>query len=185
MRAEAIITQLVFEHALRIRVKAETTDSAAGAKAIDSTPTTPDSASIAEHSPQSSGDEGTLHTSSTSDQSREASTATTLHASSASTTSSGSVAGKKGKKGGKDAQAAKDAEAAKEEESAKSGDGSNLVGRINNLVTTDLENIVDARDFLWIIVYIPVQIALCIVFLYQVLGWRLVFVLWSFLIADC
>ncbi|KAF9449128.1 multidrug resistance-associated ABC transporter [Macrolepiota fuliginosa MF-IS2] len=46
----------------------------------------------------------------------------------------------------------------------------NLVGKINNLVTTDTTNIVDARDFLFVVLYYPLQIILCIVFLYQVLG---------------
>jgi hypothetical protein len=50
--------------------------------------------------------------------------------------------------------------------------GENLVGKINNLVTTDLANIVEARDFLLAVFFIPLQITLCIVFLYAVLGWR-------------
>ena len=49
---------------------------------------------------------------------------------------------------------------------------SNLVGKINNLVSTDLENIVEARDFFLLVFYVPVQMALCIVFLYMILGWR-------------
>lgn len=48
----------------------------------------------------------------------------------------------------------------------------NLVGKINNLVTTDLENIIESRDFVMILVYVPVQVTLCIVFLYAILGWR-------------
>ena len=48
----------------------------------------------------------------------------------------------------------------------------NLVGKINNLVTTDLGNIVDARSsFLYLLIFIPLQISLCIVFLYNILGW--------------
>lgn len=49
---------------------------------------------------------------------------------------------------------------------------SNLVGKINNLVTTDLGNIVDSRDFLYMVLYTPVQIAVGMVFLYNILGWR-------------
>lgn len=59
----------------------------------------------------------------------------------------------------------------KETDDAPSSDTNNLVGKINNLVTTDLENITDGRDFLFVIIYIPVQIVLCMVFLYAVLGW--------------
>jgi hypothetical protein len=51
---------------------------------------------------------------------------------------------------------------------------SNLVGRINNLVTTDLGNIIDARDLMFVLVYIPLQIILCMTFLYLLLGWRCV-----------
>lgn len=50
----------------------------------------------------------------------------------------------------------------------------NLVGRLNNLVTTDLGNITGARDVLYIVVYIPMQITLCMLFLYLILGWRYV-----------
>ncbi|KAF9449105.1 multidrug resistance-associated ABC transporter [Macrolepiota fuliginosa MF-IS2] len=46
----------------------------------------------------------------------------------------------------------------------------NLVGKINNLVTTDMVNVVEARDFLFLIGYHPLQIILSIIFLYQVLG---------------
>jgi len=52
--------------------------------------------------------------------------------------------------------------------------GKNLVGKINNLVSTDLNNIVDGRDFLMIAVVCPIQIILCVVFLYKILGWRYV-----------
>lgn len=66
----------------------------------------------------------------------------------------------------------------------------NLVGKINNLVTTDLNNIVDGRDFLMIceseilawnvrdlqnfplVPYTPLQIGVCTWFLYRILGWR-------------
>jgi hypothetical protein len=85
----------------------------------------------------------------------------TLRASSSSEVSSASSKGK-----GKATKAPKDSD--KDEHAS----GENLVGKINNLVTTDLANIVEARDFLLAAVYIPLQITLCIVFLYAVLGWR-------------
>ncbi|PBK89786.1 P-loop containing nucleoside triphosphate hydrolase protein [Armillaria gallica] len=47
----------------------------------------------------------------------------------------------------------------------------NLVGKINNLVTTDLSNIADSRDFMRLLVYVPLQLILCVVFLYVILGW--------------
>lgn len=60
------------------------------------------------------------------------------------------------------------------DDKSESSSASNLVGKINNLVTTDLGNIVDSRDFLYMVLYIPLQITLCMVFLYLILGWRCV-----------
>lgn len=50
-------------------------------------------------------------------------------------------------------------------------DAHNLTGKINNLVTTDMGNIVDGRNFVFVLVAIPLQIILCITFLYALLGW--------------
>ncbi|KAF7377593.1 p-loop containing nucleoside triphosphate hydrolase protein [Mycena sanguinolenta] len=47
----------------------------------------------------------------------------------------------------------------------------NLVGKLNNLVTSDLQNITDAKDFMLLFVNMPLQLILCIWFLYVVLGW--------------
>lgn len=162
MRAEAIIVQLVFEHSLRIRMKAETTNSGSSpAESLSAIPLTPDSESMTEDhttdeaSGSSAGDETTMV-----DGSRDA----ILLDSSASTSSSSSAAKQKAvaPKEVKTEAAAKPSEA----------DGSNLVGKINNLVTTDLGNIIDARDFLFILIQMPLQVGLCISFLYAILGWR-------------
>ncbi|PBK77153.1 hypothetical protein ARMSODRAFT_949046 [Armillaria solidipes] len=156
VRTEAIITQLVFEHSLRIRVKASTADSSG-----KSTAPTPDNASIIEDAPssESSGSSTTLHGTSdaVSINSRDANcdVSTTNQASSSSTEVT------------QESTSGQDASATP----AAQSDTSNLVGKINNLVTTDLGNIIDARDFLLIGVYVPVQITLCICFLYIVLGW--------------
>ncbi|KAL0579441.1 hypothetical protein V5O48_002547 [Marasmius crinis-equi] len=141
VRAQAIITQLVFEHSLRIRVKAEAPDSPANVPATSESPTGYSSETETEGSV-----EGTVV-----DHSR----ATTVQGGSEDSTSSLKDAKKNEKKA----------------ESAPTSDSSNLVGKINNLVTTDLDNIVETRDFLFVVLYVPVQIALAIVFLYVVLGW--------------
>uniref|UniRef100_A0A8H7XNY7 P-loop containing nucleoside triphosphate hydrolase protein n=1 Tax=Psilocybe cubensis TaxID=181762 RepID=A0A8H7XNY7_PSICU len=47
----------------------------------------------------------------------------------------------------------------------------NLIGKLNNLVTTDLVNIVDGGDFLTVGLYVPMQITFSIIFLYQIFGW--------------
>lgn len=73
---------------------------------------------------------------------------------------------------------------------AKEPTAENLIGKINNLVTTDLNNITEARDFLFLgecttlfaiqrlcsddvgkVLYVPLQVALCVWFLYSILGW--------------
>ncbi|KAF8845471.1 hypothetical protein BDN67DRAFT_993677 [Paxillus ammoniavirescens] len=143
VRTECIVTQLLFEHALRIRMKAETPENV---KSAESTISTPDSASIAE-----------------SNTAVEASSASSDGAHSNSTSTLGSATAK-GKQKAKDE--ADDAEAKKSTSSAD-----NLVGKINNLVTTDLGNITDGRDFLLVFPYIPLQVGMCIWFLYGILGW--------------
>ncbi|KAJ7088653.1 multidrug resistance-associated ABC transporter, partial [Mycena epipterygia] len=47
----------------------------------------------------------------------------------------------------------------------------NLIGKLNNLVTSDLQNITEAKDIMLLFVNLPVQLTLCIWFLYVVLGW--------------
>ncbi|KAI0068112.1 P-loop containing nucleoside triphosphate hydrolase protein [Artomyces pyxidatus] len=49
--------------------------------------------------------------------------------------------------------------------------GGNTLGKINNLVTTDLSNLTDGRDILLLVVNVPLQLAMCTWFLYTYLGW--------------
>ena len=137
----------MFEHALRIRMKSESNESSASRPSTE--PSTPDTASVAESTTVNHSVEGTNET-----------TTSTLSAQS-SPSSSDRDSTKKGKKSkGED-----------KEEGKKGGKGSNLVGKITNLVSTDLNNIVDGRDFPMLFISLPLQIVLCIVFLYKVLGW--------------
>ncbi|PBK67572.1 P-loop containing nucleoside triphosphate hydrolase protein [Armillaria solidipes] len=110
VRAEGIITQLVFEHALRIRAKAETDNPASGKFQPRDLIDTPEEAS-------------------------------------------------------------EDLQNPAEAKLGQYSEGKNLIGRINNLVTTDLKNITDARGFVQLLVYTPPQLILCVVFLYVILGW--------------
>ncbi|KAI3622081.1 atp-binding cassette transporter [Moniliophthora roreri] len=146
VRTQAIITQLVFEHSLRIRVKAEPADSTSGTSTP--APSTPETASSLNEERSDNSD---------------ASTAVDEHGHSRSETLQGSTTSTSTTKQKKPEGIKSEAE--------PTSDASNLVGKINNLVTTDLDNIVDARDFLWVLVYVPAQITLCMVFLYIVLGW--------------
>ncbi|KAH7912982.1 hypothetical protein BJ138DRAFT_1225912, partial [Hygrophoropsis aurantiaca] len=147
VRTEGTITQLVFEHALRIRMKAELPDDNIN---NTDTPTvsSPDTPSITQRrtaspeGPDGSDDE-TVHASSMDDRSplRMATLKT------------------------------QDSKTGKEDsDSQPKSSADNLVGKMNNLVTTDLTNIIEGRDFLFLVLYIPLQTALCIWFLYGILG---------------
>ncbi|KAI9434147.1 hypothetical protein H4582DRAFT_2112597 [Lactarius indigo] len=151
VRVTAIVTQLVFEHALRIRVKAETSSSPAATP--DATPearseaTTPDSGSVVEIniiSEQAGG-------SGEETRSEQSTTAASSVKSTRKEESPGSDSGR--------------------EDGDEPGSSRNLVGKMNNLVSADLENIVEGRDFLLLVLYIPLQIVICVWFLYNILGW--------------
>ncbi|KAF9521634.1 hypothetical protein CPB83DRAFT_865377 [Crepidotus variabilis] len=47
----------------------------------------------------------------------------------------------------------------------------NFVGRLNTLVTVDMENIVAAKEFLMVVLQTPLELSLAIAFLYTVLDW--------------
>jgi hypothetical protein len=125
VRVTAIITQLVFEHALRIRVKAETSSSQAPTPTATpegrSEATTPDGGSVVEINIVSE-DAGRGSEEVQSEQ---------------SITAASSIKGKR----------KEEAPSSKEDANEPAG-SRNLVGKMNNLVSTDLENLVDGRDFL-------------------------------------
>ncbi|KAH9912641.1 uncharacterized protein B0H18DRAFT_889646 [Fomitopsis serialis] len=162
VRTTSIITQLLFEHSLRIRMKAEVADTPASST-VTTAVGTPENGSIAEtegvhslgptegenHSPTSSEDETIL--------------ASTISVASTSTNAKGKSKFKAPSPTGEGKR-----EEPKKSEGARGG---NLVGKINNLVTTDLDNLIKGRDFLLIVIEIPLQLALCIWFLYSILGW--------------
>ncbi|KAJ7059261.1 P-loop containing nucleoside triphosphate hydrolase protein [Mycena amicta] len=141
VRTESIITQLVFSHSLRIRMKADTTEAKepVGEATTESLPLQAD----AERGTGAGG----------SDDETESATVQPSSTSVKSTTSS--VKDKKKKDEDKPKGAKKD---------------QSMGGMINNLVTTDLANIADGREFL-VLLYIPCQLAIGIYFLYVLLGW--------------
>ncbi|KZV76922.1 P-loop containing nucleoside triphosphate hydrolase protein [Peniophora sp. CONT] len=63
------------------------------------------------------------------------------------------------------------AETKSNEEGQAGKEADNIVGKITNLVTTDVDNIVDARDFLTLVLLTPLHIAFSIWMLYSLLGW--------------
>ncbi|KAF8803422.1 multidrug resistance-associated ABC transporter [Phlegmacium glaucopus] len=109
---ESLLTQLVFEHSLRIRLKAEgpTEDGPSESQSVEGS-------TMSEDDTESD------------------------------TTSSTKGEGKKGK------------------------NRKNLIGRINTLVTVDLENVGAAKDFLMVGLQVPLELCLAVIFLYVVLGW--------------
>ncbi|KAL0581762.1 hypothetical protein V5O48_000239, partial [Marasmius crinis-equi] len=117
VQAQAIFSQLIFEHTLRIRMKAELPDNLGTSESPFETVQGVGEGSQVEQSGDTTG---------------------------RTESSSGRI---------------------------PTSDSGNLVGRINNLVTTDLDAIIGARDFLFVLLYSPLQIVLSILFLYAVLGW--------------
>jgi hypothetical protein len=170
VRTECIITQLIFEHSLRVRFKAETKATSpsenSDISSMTSSPNMESSMDLSSgsHDVDSTIDNPENFANETDENITLHSQDETLHASSSSS-SLESSASRKRKDKDKATNLPKQAD-----KDHSSGD--NLVGKINNLVTTDLANIVEARDFLVVLVYIPLQITLCIIFLYAVLGWR-------------
>ncbi|KAG6830594.1 hypothetical protein H0H92_015875 [Tricholoma furcatifolium] len=52
-----------------------------------------------------------------------------------------------------------------------SANAKSLVGRMNNLISSDLEAITKASEFLQVFIAAPVMIIFCVAFLYTILGW--------------
>ncbi|KAF8816575.1 hypothetical protein BYT27DRAFT_7127650, partial [Phlegmacium glaucopus] len=155
VRTEGLLTQLVFEHSLRIRLKAEASNEEDNVTVVG----TPDSASVAE---------GKAMDANSDERASEPSEA--LTAISQDPSNDSQSASKVGVKG-KDHDDSSTFKSGAKQASKSTKGAQNLIGKINNLVTTDLGNIVGGRDFLLIILYVPLQTVLCTIFLYQVLGW--------------
>ncbi|KAI0068079.1 P-loop containing nucleoside triphosphate hydrolase protein [Artomyces pyxidatus] len=131
VQAEAIFTQLVFEHALRIRLIAEVSEGKATSENGDSAIATPHTASVSAADTAVNGGEGPSA----------------------------------------DNQGAKVPSPLPEDTAGRDAKGSNLIGKINNLVTSDLSNLTEGRDFVYDVVQIPLQTAICVWLLYSYLGW--------------
>ncbi|TFK76755.1 P-loop containing nucleoside triphosphate hydrolase protein [Pluteus cervinus] len=168
VQAEGIITQLVFEHALRIRVKAEGTTSAqaepVAAPIVPVVQAASESITVTEHGAnQETLIEGSLHS---RDETLHAGASDTQRAASSSQSTTGETTPKQAQKAGEDRRKQPAAASGQPEDKSE-----NFVGRLNNLVTTDMGNITDAQDFLIVVLQVPVQLTLCILFLYMILGW--------------
>ena len=138
VRTEGLLTQLVFEHSLRVRLKAE----ASNEKIEDDNLTvtsTQDNASVTEVAPVDTNSlTGEIASQSSQD-------LTPISRDSSSDSQSTSKSPAKTKDSSTLKSYAKSPTATKDKKEAE-----NLIGKINNLVTTDLGNIVEGRDFLTI-----------------------------------
>lgn len=132
---EVIITQLVFEHSLRIRFKAETS-SKSESRSASRTPSRPDTPDSQAHGASPDSEVSSL-AESAREPSGSVSEASTVAVREPSTSTTASTLKGTVKK-------QKTTEISKEEPQKGGG---NLVGKINNLVTSDLNNITSARDF--------------------------------------
>lgn len=47
----------------------------------------------------------------------------------------------------------------------------NTVGKVTNLISTDMTNILEGRDFLIPLIHCPLQVIICVLFLYGILGY--------------
>ncbi|KAJ7486164.1 hypothetical protein B0H11DRAFT_2157316 [Mycena galericulata] len=153
VRFEAIITQLVFAHSLRVRMKAETTTEKETTAESDGSSGPPTVEDLPSFSRDESGSDGDTESAGAGNRTAtpapsEDDTASTVQASSSSF--------KSGKEPAKPTK-----------EEGKKTEGS-MVGKINNLVTTDLGN---SRDVLALFVYAPCQVGFGTWFLYALLGW--------------
>ncbi|KAF8307151.1 hypothetical protein DL93DRAFT_2159641 [Clavulina sp. PMI_390] len=156
VQLEALITQIVFEHALRIRVKEERSPSEAMSMpslvvpeaAIPTAETTVSNASEAAPS-------GTSENPAAADTEAEAMVAPTSSEPSPQPKATTPPNKNKNSLEGDD-QRTKNA---------------NLVGKINNLITSDLANIVNVPEIPMAFVYTPLKVGLSIWFLYKLFGW--------------
>lgn len=156
-RTQAILTELVFEHSLRVRFKAESSGEG------ERTP--------APATPAESVDNGSVEGSSSGDDNETQSVQT-----------ESTIAKGKAKEPASSSPAAPSADSKKKD---------NLVGKINTLVTVDVDNIVGSKDFLmlckslliaslpdfrylilYIVLQVPLELILAMTFLYVLLGWR-------------
>ncbi|KAJ7919473.1 P-loop containing nucleoside triphosphate hydrolase protein [Mycena leptocephala] len=130
VQVEGLLTSLIFEHALRVRVKAQDPDASSDPS---STPSSDDASST----------DGTLNAPDADDSDSGSDTAR----------GAPSTSSKDPKHPGST--------------STPAASSSVDVGRISNLVTTDLKNVTNMADFLLLLFYMPVTIVFCVVFLWR------------------
>ncbi|KAJ3850966.1 hypothetical protein EV368DRAFT_74841 [Lentinula lateritia] len=182
VHAEAILTEVILEHALRIRVKAETDDgedkkaSEASTSSYPSASASPSRSESNMSTPLDSGDEEDQKTVQSDTHSRAATNATEATDATDTTLRPGSSSSSKvikSKEPSKASALALITDSSKNPKSQKinSEKAKHILGKLSNLVTTDMQNITDGKEALRLIIQVPIQVALCVWFLERVLGW--------------
>ncbi|ORY35072.1 hypothetical protein BCR39DRAFT_573867 [Naematelia encephala] len=158
VRIESLFTQLLFEQSLRIKMKDEEEDNT---KMID-----PVQAGINTPAVLS---EDTANTSlaAVNVEDPAAQTGGVVVEESDSSSNSDTKVSSPPSDSGKGKTTKREAEAAPIAPPKKS----NLAGRINTLMSSDINNVVQAKDILLTLIYSPLQLVLGVVFLYQILSW--------------
>ncbi len=157
-RAEAIFTQLIFDQALRIKMRDD----------VDSEK---------EAGPLSGADTPAILVEDTSDlvhglttieetTSENAGTLVGQAQGNGSTNGDASSTSSKGKK-----KAAAAAAVAAAEGAASKSHSKNIGGKINTLMGSDIDALVEGRDVFLVVLYSPLQIIFAVIFLWQILGW--------------
>ncbi|WWC87878.1 uncharacterized protein L201_002776 [Kwoniella dendrophila CBS 6074] len=144
VRSEALLTQLIFDHALRLRMKDAVEDTKEeipknGAPEIRVEDTTEPGPGGIEAVLVGDGPESSENT-------------------------------EVGSSNGSNKDKKDDKEAAADEE-AKKTQGQGLAGKINVLMAADVESVLEGRDLALVFVYTPIQFALCTFLLYRILSW--------------
>ena len=159
VHVESLFTQLLFGHALRIKMQdpVDQTSTAKNGNAPVQGANTP--AVVADDAPGLSNTSIPIVNNDTAAVHAVDGGSSEDESSVPSNKREGSV---EGSNKGKDA-----ASAAASDEPQTAG----LVGRLTTLASSDLENIIEGRDFLMAILYAPLQLILGAIFLYQILSW--------------
>lgn len=143
VRMESVLTQLLFDHSLRLRMK----------DALPETESTPEVPTIVvQNADVSAGAAPNLAQRNIVPNEEEAEESTL-------NTDTGVKSDKAGTDDGK----------AEQKKEAATGQG--IAGRINVLMAADVSSVLEGRDLPLVFVYTPVQLALCAWYLYRLLSW--------------
>ncbi|KZO92652.1 hypothetical protein CALVIDRAFT_601298 [Calocera viscosa TUFC12733] len=164
VQAENILTQLIFEHALRVRLTDDTTTPAS------STPTPGAS------TPTASGEQTADAAGSSAREPSEAATeSATLLDREGSSTEADSIAPVSTNAGASaSASGTELAKSNEEKDETPAANAIHLSAKINSLFGTDLATCIGAKDFLVVFVNSPFEVIVCALFLWTILSWAAV-----------